>query len=160
RLFVEGIQQGVATVHADGTIAYCNLRLAELIKVPHEKLTGAALHEFVVSADRYLYEDLLARGRDGVGQGEARLRQADGGMVPVYFTFNVLPPDCGGLIGVFITDLTTQKHRDQLIVAQEALKEADRRKNEFLAMLAHELRNPLAPMRNAVDILRMKSGDA
>ena len=36
------------------------------------------------------------------------------------------------------------------------LKEADRRKDEFLAMLAHELRNPLAPIRNAVQILRGK----
>ena len=34
--------------------------------------------------------------------------------------------------------------------AIEALREADRRKDEFLAMLAHELRNPLAPIRNAV----------
>ena len=36
-----------------------------------------------------------------------------------------------------------------------ALKEADRRKDEFLAMLAHELRNPLAPVSNAVEILRL-----
>jgi PAS domain S-box-containing protein len=43
----------------------------------------------------------------------------------------------------------------------DALKEADRRKDEFLAMLAHELRNPLAPVRNAVQILRANSsGDA
>ena len=38
------------------------------------------------------------------------------------------------------------------------LSEADRRKNEFLAMLAHELRNPLAPIRNAVQILRLTGG--
>jgi PAS domain S-box-containing protein len=37
--------------------------------------------------------------------------------------------------------------------AQEALRESDRRKDEFLAMLAHELRNPLAPIRNAVTLL-------
>jgi signal transduction histidine kinase len=36
----------------------------------------------------------------------------------------------------------------------EALKEADKRKDEFLAILAHELRNPLAPIRNAVEIIR------
>jgi signal transduction histidine kinase/CheY-like chemotaxis protein len=37
-----------------------------------------------------------------------------------------------------------------------ALKEADRRKNEFLAILAHELRNPLAPIRNAVQVLSLQ----
>jgi signal transduction histidine kinase/CheY-like chemotaxis protein len=39
--------------------------------------------------------------------------------------------------------------------ADEALREADRRKDEFLAVLAHELRNPLAPIRNAIQILQM-----
>ena len=41
-------------------------------------------------------------------------------------------------------------------LAEEALREADRRKDDFLAMLAHELRNPLAPIRNAVAILGKK----
>jgi len=46
--------------------------------------------------------------------------------------------------------------RDQLLalrVAEETLRNADRRKDEFLAMLAHELRNPLAPIRNAGELL-------
>jgi PAS domain S-box-containing protein len=50
-----------------------------------------------------------------------------------------------------ITD-TTEHHR-----LEEALREADRRKDEFLAVLAHELRNPLAPIRNSLDILRLTS---
>lgn len=41
----------------------------------------------------------------------------------------------------------------------EQLRQADRRKDEFLALLAHELRNPLAPVRNAVTIMRMKNSD-
>ena len=44
--------------------------------------------------------------------------------------------------------------RDELKVQSEALKEADRRKDVFLATLAHELRNPLAPLRHGLDILR------
>jgi PAS domain S-box-containing protein len=40
---------------------------------------------------------------------------------------------------------------------EEALKEADRRKDEFLATLAHELRNPLAPICNALEIMRLSS---
>jgi PAS domain S-box-containing protein len=46
------------------------------------------------------------------------------------------------------TDITEQR------AAQEALRESDRRKDEFIALLAHELRNPLAPVRSAVEILR------
>ena len=47
----------------------------------------------------------------------------------------------------------------ELIKSQEALVEADRRKDEFLATLAHELRNPLAPIRNSLQILRL-TGDS
>ena len=49
-----------------------------------------------------------------------------------------------------VTDITERKQ------AEEALREADRRKDEFLATLAHELRNPLAPVRNAIRILQLK----
>ncbi|MBC8119642.1 MAG: response regulator [Burkholderiaceae bacterium] len=50
-------------------------------------------------------------------------------------------------------EITQRKH------AEEALKEADRRKDEFLAILAHELRNPLAPIRHALKIIRVTDGD-
>jgi PAS domain S-box-containing protein len=52
-------------------------------------------------------------------------------------------------VAVLLSDITARKN------TEEALREADRRKNQFLALLAHELRNPLAPIRNAVQILRM-----
>ena len=51
-----------------------------------------------------------------------------------------------------IAQLREREHR--LRLQGEALAEADRRKTEFLAMLAHELRNPLQPIRAAVELLR------
>lgn len=58
---------------------------------------------------------------------------------------------CTNLVGA-VHDVTEIKR------AEQALREADRRKDEFLAMLAHELRNPLGPIRNGVSLLR-KMGD-
>jgi signal transduction histidine kinase len=49
--------------------------------------------------------------------------------------------------------------RDELRIHTQALEEADRRKDEFLATLAHELRNPLAPLRHGIDILRRNPDD-
>jgi PAS domain S-box-containing protein len=52
------------------------------------------------------------------------------------------------LVGT-VQDITEQKRNE------EALRHVDRRKNEFLATLAHELRNPLAPMRNALEMMKV-----
>jgi PAS domain S-box-containing protein len=64
------------------------------------------------------------------------------------------------LILVAIEDVTAQKQSERMLREQAAaLKEADARKNEFLATLAHELRNPLAPIRNSLYIMQMTSDD-
>lgn len=52
-------------------------------------------------------------------------------------------------VAILFKDITARKQ------SEEAMREADRRKDQFLALLAHELRNPLAPIRNAVQILQM-----
>jgi PAS domain S-box-containing protein len=55
-----------------------------------------------------------------------------------------------------VADITGRKRAEgEQREAQQALEEADRRKDDFLAMLAHELRNPLAPLRNAAEVLRL-----
>ena len=55
---------------------------------------------------------------------------------------------------LLLVDVDAQKH------AEELLRNADRRKDEFLATLAHELRNPVSPIVNAVDIMRLAGDDA
>jgi PAS domain S-box-containing protein len=52
-------------------------------------------------------------------------------------------------VAIVLNDITRRRATEQ------ALYEADRRKDQFLALLAHELRNPLAPVRNAIQILRL-----
>ena len=72
-------------------------------------------------------------------------------------------PDAAGRPVAFATvsqDVTERKRlEDNLRSLAADLSEADRRKNEFLAMLAHELRNPLAPISNAARALRLGGSD-
>jgi signal transduction histidine kinase len=70
-------------------------------------------------------------------RGQAMFAVRDGVRVPVRFIGMVL-------------DITPQKEMEL------SLREADRRKDEFLAMLSHELRNPLSPIANALAILRLQ----
>jgi PAS domain S-box-containing protein len=60
-----------------------------------------------------------------------------------------------------LRDITERKQANDLLQRQaEALREAERRKNEFLAMLGHELRNPLAPLCSGLEVMRLAGGDA
>lgn len=84
-----------------------------------------------------------------------RIRHRDGRWLHVEDRAIVLGDDEGRptkVIGCTV-DISERK------AAEQALLEADRRKDEFLATLAHELRNPLAPMRNALGILDHEASD-
>ncbi|MGH8589827.1 MAG: histidine kinase dimerization/phospho-acceptor domain-containing protein, partial [Gammaproteobacteria bacterium] len=68
-----------------------------------------------------------------------------------------LPDGPYGVACYFFDATRLRQAEEQLRRYSADLSEADRRKNEFLAMLAHELRNPLAPIRNALEVLRLKA---
>lgn len=153
RLLVEQMQQGAATLQSDGTIVYSNLRLAELLNVPHERLVGAALQDFVAWQDRSIFDNLLQQSQSRSGRGETNLRRTDGGLVPVFLTFNALPSDCGAAIGVLVTDLTAQRHQEQLAAANQKLHASETQLQEQSELLHTErelLRVTLASIGDAV----------
>nr|WP_052170254.1 response regulator [Massilia sp. JS1662] len=96
-------------------------------------------------------------------EGELRLAQPDGRPpLPVYFKGFAVRDAEGNNIGLatITRDITAQKRaEDELRRVAADLSEADHRKSEFLATLAHELRNPLAPIRTGLDLLRMTPRD-
>jgi PAS domain S-box-containing protein len=83
-----------------------------------------------------------------------RIRRRDDGECRYIHAVEAIRTDAQGqaqwLVGTNL-DITERKQAD------DALKESDRRKDEFLATLAHELRNPLAPIRNGLQIMRLSS---
>jgi signal transduction histidine kinase/CheY-like chemotaxis protein len=89
---------------------------------------------------------------------EFRTQSEPGGPVVTRFLDFVYQPikDADGSVsGIFVegVDVTTRA------LADTELRDADRRKDEFLAMLAHELRNPLAPIRTAAEVIARKAGN-
>jgi signal transduction histidine kinase len=98
----------------------------------------------------------------GIADSQRRFRGYEAGAVD--FIQKPIEPDIlRSKVDVFFELYRQRQHiaaqRDELEAHAAALKEADRRKDEFLATLAHELRNPLAPLRHGLDILR-KNPDA
>jgi PAS domain S-box-containing protein len=133
-----------------------NPALAELNGLSVEAHLGHTLSEVVpdLAAD-------LSRAFEQVKEtGQSIVNQEIAGETPRFpgqkrsWLCNFYPvrtPD-GTLLGTgaLVSDIDDRKRME------EALRDADQRKNEFLAMLAHELRNPLAPISNAVQIMRVE----
>ena len=90
---------------------------------------------------------------DGEWTGELRHRARDGREIIVESRQQVVRLEGRTLVLESNRDISERKR------VEDALREADRRKDEFIAILAHELRNPLAPVRNAVEILQRRAGD-
>jgi PAS domain S-box-containing protein len=93
-------------------------------------------------------------------RGEVPFVGTGGRRVYDYIFVPVVGPQ-GDVVAVAGTtrDVTERKHNEQAILEQaDRLADADRAKDEFLATLAHELRNPLAPLRNSLYLLRGAGG--
>src|ERR1700753_3661936 len=93
----------------------------------------------------------------GSADSQRRFRGYEAGAVD--FIQKPIEPDILRSKAEVFFDLYLQRQqlaqqRDELQAQSQALKEADQRKDEFLATLAHELRNPLAPLRYGLDLLR------
>jgi PAS domain S-box-containing protein len=137
-------------LHDDrGAVLDVNRQACESLGRTREELIGMAPSEFDAGLDPSLMEGVNARLAAGeIFTFDSLHRRKDGTVFPVEIRARPFWQD-GRRFGVaLVRDITERKR------TEEALREADRRKNEFLAMLGHELRNPLAPIRNAMQIMR------
>jgi signal transduction histidine kinase/FixJ family two-component response regulator len=152
RNLIEDMLEGAAILTTDGDVAYCNKRFAELVAVPLEDAIGGAMERFINHTDRPAYRSLLLAGS---GKRRAQLKTADGRIIDVLLSFTTSTSDDVERRNLIVTDLS------ELLIAQSGRDRAEQQsqaKDEFMAMLAHELRNPLSAITAAVQVLEAAKG--
>ena len=167
RLLLESMQHGAAVVDGDGRIAYCNRSLAELFRRSRDEVTGSHWRDYLSGPDALRLADAMREVSERSSARAETLIQRPGAS-PQPIEVAIHPSPIRDLFCFVVTDLGPRRLIQDLVetrkrlVESEAeyrrlyaeLQEEERRKDEFLAVLAHELRNPLAPLRNALHLLR------
>ena len=159
--FLEYAAEGLHRVGPDGKILWANRAELALLGYTADEYIGHHIAEF--HADPKVIENILTkllRG-DTLRDYPARLRCKDGSIRHVLIQSNARWDD-GKFIHTrcFTRDVTDRVRLDEMLQNRlKELAETDQRKNEFLAMLGHELRNPLSPILSALEILKMPGAD-
>jgi len=156
RALADGMPQLAWMARPDGWIYWYNRRWYEYTGTTFQQMEGwgwQGVH------DPAVLPKVVERIRQSFESGEPfemvfPLRGADGCFRPFLTRMSPFKDADGRVLNWFgtNTDITHQRE------AEEALRVADRRKDEFLATLAHELRNPLAPIRTAVELMGRVQG--
>ena len=148
---VESSDDAIIGMAPDGTVTTWNDGAARLLGYTSQEILGQAIDR-IIPADLWEAEKAtlarIVRG-ERVDHYETIRVSKDGRTIPVSVRLSPILNRDGRLIGIskIARDITERKQ------VEEAFRLADRRKDAFLATLAHELRNPLAPIRYATRLL-------
>jgi PAS domain S-box-containing protein len=159
RLF-EAAQDAIFILDGDsGKITDANPYITKLLGYSHAEFLGKELWEIGlfrdIEASRLAYRELKRTGY--IRYEHLPLHTKDGRKVEVEFVSNVYDVSGETVIQCNIRDITERSRLERQTQEQAvALADINRRKDEFLAMLSHELRNPLSSILNAVYLLRLQ----
>jgi PAS domain S-box-containing protein len=161
RFVMDSMPQKIFTADARGQVDYFNPAWTEFTGHPLDEITDWSLfvHPDDLAESVQAWETAVATG--GPFQCEQRFRRIDG-EYRWHLSRATAMKDEAGEVLLWIgsnTDIHEQRESaNELRRLADELSCADRRKDEFIALLAHELRNPLAPISNALQIVRLSDG--
>jgi PAS domain S-box-containing protein len=154
---VESADQAIISQSLDGIITSWNAGAERMFGYSAHEAIGNDVEMLIPAECRDEEKSILGRARYGsTVSGEATWRRRDGTRVQVFRATARIESE-GRIAGIshIVQDITAQaESRQEVARLLRDLQEADRRKDNFIATLAHELRNPLAPIRNAAAVLR------
>lgn len=155
---VESSDDAIVSKTLDGIILSWNAGAQRLFGyAPHEAI-GRSITLIIPPERQDEEHEILARIAAGerVQHFETVRVSKQGRRIDISLTVSPIRDRAGRIVGAskVARDITDRKR------AEEALREADRRKDHFIALLAHELRNPLAPLRNGLQVMRLAADDA
>lgn len=155
RAIVESQTEMICRFRPSGEILFVNAPYARARRMISNRLLGADFWEFIQEEDRPRVRAALEGLRPEAPscRVESRFLTADGPRWTLWTNHGIAFDEAGRPTEVQSTGVDVSELRE----AQEALKTADRRKDEFLAMLGHELRNPLAPIRSGLQLLEFEA---
>jgi PAS domain S-box-containing protein len=146
----------------DGRVLDANDYVLKLLDVPRRELSALDLMAMTVPEDVAKSQAAVVEIRErGVCEPfEKRHVRRDGAIVSVVLASALLPGATDRTI-TFMLDISERKRfEEQLAKLRSEAEAASRAKDEFLAMLSHELRNPLAPILTALQLMRLRGADA
>ncbi|HEY3446437.1 MAG TPA: PAS domain S-box protein [Myxococcales bacterium] len=148
---IETTDTGYVILDVEGRVTDANLMYLRLTGRPAlEEILGVAAAAWTAPGDRQRWAAAIAQCLE-LGQVrnlELDFVGPDGRATPVEINASRLSTPKATRLMAVCRDITERRH------AEDGLREAARRKDDFLAMLGHELRNPLAPIRNAIHLLQ------
>jgi PAS domain S-box-containing protein len=156
---VESSDDAIISKDLNGIITSWNSSAERLFGYTAEEAIGRSI-TLVIPPDRLEEEPkILERLRRGerVDHFETVRMRKDGSRFDISLTISPIKNAAGKIVGAskIARDITDRKQAEAALRDYAArLRQADRHKDEFLAILAHELRNPLAPIRTAVEMLK------
>ena len=122
RTLVETINEGAATLAADGAVLYCNQRLADLAGVPQQQIIGGPIAKLIPSHERKTFEAAFSQALGGRPSRAEVDFEGNDRRVPVYVSFSGLKDSEPAALAMVVTDLTEQKVMEELRQSQEWLR--------------------------------------
>ncbi|HET9831110.1 MAG TPA: PAS domain S-box protein [Vicinamibacterales bacterium] len=146
--YIDQAGDGIYVLDGDtGRILNANTRAIQMTGYTREELLRLAAADIESDHDQLFIADSFERARNGVVVVEGRHRRKDGSTFPVEINITSLAPTPPHRILAIVRDASERKRQEQ-----ERADES-RRKDEFLAFLGHELRNPLAAIHTAIQVI-------